>query len=670
MNSQTPADHDISRSVVVIVGVLAAGAITAAIGLLALVGWVLGPPVLAGFGAGLIPMAPSTAVLFLLYGEAICVRARPPLGRRAFRTSVAAACVGMLVALVLFALSYLGINWAGEHAGASITGTIGGAPIGHMSPVTAFCFLVASVSFLASLSRLSAAPTRWRAVLALGLAGVLLGMCFVFLLAYLFGAPLLYGGRYIPPALNTILAFTTLGVALLALAGWPAGQSDESRPSGFRTALTLVSILVLLSAGIVATGYIYYRNYEQRYRAEVERQLSVIADLKVGQLEQYRKERLGDGAVLHRNASFSDLVRRFLGRPEDANAHQQLRAWIGAYQSHYQYDRVFLLDATGVLRMSAPDSSQAVTSVLMARVPEILRSNQVIFQDFYRHEQDQRVYLSVLVPLRDEAAGDRPLGVLVLRIDPATYVYPFISRWPTPNRTAETLLVRKEGNDAVFLNELRFQTNTALNLRSPLSRATMPAVQAALGRQGITEGLDYRGVPVVAALRTVPNSPWALVARMDTAEVYAPLRERLWLTVLLMGALVLGAGASLGLVWREQSVRFYKGQAHAAEALSKSEHRYRTLFDAIDEGFCIVAVIFDEHDKSIDYRFLEINPSFEKQTGLIDALGKRMRDLAPKHEEHWFAIYGKIALTGQPARFVNVRLPCRPAGRPPRRHPV
>ena len=91
----------------------------------------------------------------------------------------------------------------------------------------------------------------------------------------------------------------------------------------------------------------------------------------------------------------------------------------------------------------------------------------------------------------------------------------------------------------------------------------------------------------------------------------------------------------------------------AQDELSESERRYHTLFSAIDEGFCIIEVIFDEKEKPIDYRFLEINPSFEKQTGLIDAQGKRMRELAPKHEEHWFEIYGKVAVTGQPVRFEN-----------------
>jgi signal transduction histidine kinase len=89
----------------------------------------------------------------------------------------------------------------------------------------------------------------------------------------------------------------------------------------------------------------------------------------------------------------------------------------------------------------------------------------------------------------------------------------------------------------------------------------------------------------------------------------------------------------------------------AEEALRVSENRYRSLFEAIDEGFCIIEVIFDENEKPIDYRYLEMNPSFVKHTGLIDAQGKRMRELVPKLEEYWFEYYGNIALTGQSARF-------------------
>ena len=83
----------------------------------------------------------------------------------------------------------------------------------------------------------------------------------------------------------------------------------------------------------------------------------------------------------------------------------------------------------------------------------------------------------------------------------------------------------------------------------------------------------------------------------------------------------------------------------------QTEEKYRTLFNSIDEGYCTIEVLFDESDKPIDYRFLELNPSFVKQTGIQNALGKRIREIAPLHEEYWFEVYGKIALTGEPARF-------------------
>ncbi len=80
---------------------------------------------------------------------------------------------------------------------------------------------------------------------------------------------------------------------------------------------------------------------------------------------------------------------------------------------------------------------------------------------------------------------------------------------------------------------------------------------------------------------------------------------------------------------------------------------WELLFNSIDEGFCIIEIIFDERKKPVDYRFLVINSSFEKQTGMVNAVGKTMREFAPNHEEHWFEIYGKIALTGESIRFEN-----------------
>jgi PAS domain S-box-containing protein len=91
----------------------------------------------------------------------------------------------------------------------------------------------------------------------------------------------------------------------------------------------------------------------------------------------------------------------------------------------------------------------------------------------------------------------------------------------------------------------------------------------------------------------------------------------------------------------------------AEKALQKSEEQYRTLFNTMNEGFCIIKMLFDEHEKPIDYIYTEANQAFDNQTVLKKVIGKRMRELAPDHEEYWFEIYGKVALTGESVRFEN-----------------
>jgi PAS domain S-box-containing protein len=102
---------------------------------------------------------------------------------------------------------------------------------------------------------------------------------------------------------------------------------------------------------------------------------------------------------------------------------------------------------------------------------------------------------------------------------------------------------------------------------------------------------------------------------------------------------------------RRAALNLLEDTERAGAAERVSEARYRTLFESIDEAFCIIEVLFDRNDNPLDYRFLEANPAFQRHTGLENAVGRTMRELLPDNEEHWFVTYGRIALTGQPERF-------------------
>jgi PAS domain S-box-containing protein len=89
----------------------------------------------------------------------------------------------------------------------------------------------------------------------------------------------------------------------------------------------------------------------------------------------------------------------------------------------------------------------------------------------------------------------------------------------------------------------------------------------------------------------------------------------------------------------------------AEEALRRAEERNRNLLESMDQGFSVIEMIYDDDGEALDYRFLEVNPTFERHTGLRNAVGKTAMELVPELEREWFRIYGQVAETGAPYQF-------------------
>lgn len=544
--------------------ILISGIIVAGLGISAFIGWITGFPVLAAFLPEKIPMAPSTALLFILYGIGLIILTRQSLNRTVYRANAVIGMTGTFACLILFILSLSGKYSGIERLGIKVSGMVNGVPVGHMSPLTAFCFVITGLTFL-SLIFSSGIPRRLVAAIILSFLTILISCSL--LLAYSFGTPILYGGSVIPPALPTSLAFFSLGIGLFLSS---LQKADHGMPdtSGAHASFMLLLIFLSLAAGILTAGYLYFRTHEKHYLDEVGQELTAIKDLKVSELAQWRKERLDDAAILFRNASFSKLVIRYLKNPKDHDAQDQLLEWMSKFRDIDEFNQIRLMDVSGETLLSVPPKLGRASAGELKDNTKIIQTGRPSITDFYQSINDQRVYLAVKVPILDEQKR-HVLGILSLRLDPEEYLYPLIQHWPTPSETGETLIIRREGDEVLFLNELRHIKNTAFSLRFPLAEKELPAAMAVRGITGIVEGLDYRGVPVVASIGAIPDSPWFIVSKVDKDEIYAMMRERLWIVVILVGLLLLGSGLGIGLVWRQQRAIFYKERYQAELQLNE-----------------------------------------------------------------------------------------------------
>ncbi|MCX8117879.1 MAG: PAS domain S-box protein [Desulfobacterota bacterium] len=356
-----------------------------------------------------------------------------------------------------------------------------------------------------------------------------------------------------------------------------------------------ILIFLFLIVSIGTGGYLYYENQRNETKKEIQNNLLAIADLKVKQVASWRQARLSDAEVLFENYLFLQQLRRWLTSQENSGLMEEILAWMSSFRGRYDYSSVFLLDEKGRVRLYSSEAFDEVGSYVLPFIHQSIHTRKVTWVDLYRERESGHIHLDILIPLVPREPDGLPSGVLLLRINPYHFLYTYIQSWPIPSSTAETLLVRREGTDVLFLNELRHQKETALSLRLPIVGRQTVAGKAVQGMEGVIEEVDYRGEKVLAAMRPIPGSPWYLIAKVDQEEIYAPIREQaLWVTLFVV-LFTLFVGGLLGLVWRNQAARFYRRQVEIEtqrQALLKHfEYLTKYANDIIlmwDEGYKIL----------------------------------------------------------------------------------
>ena len=356
--------------------------------------------------------------------------------------------------------------------------------------------------------------------------------------------------------------------------------------SGFE--IGLLAFAAALVVVITVLGYLYFESRRAELQQRISQELAAIADLKVGQIAHWREERLANARVAMQTPLFARNVAAFFADPTSEAGRAAILGWFSALRRNYGYEEIALFDAQGNPRLGLPPTADTSDPQLRALLETVPQASDVLISDLHRGSTGE-IYIDLIVPLRDTPAPSADarageaqtppatIGVVVFRVDPRRFLYPLIQSWPTPSDTAETLLLRREGDELVYLNELRHRTGTALVLRRLISDSRLPAARAARGETWAGEGVDYRGVDVFAVTRIIPDSPWFIVAKVDRTEIQALLRREAWTVGLIVGALLVSAAFGVGLFWRNRTSTDLRRELAAEREIGRLSRLYAAL---------------------------------------------------------------------------------------------
>jgi two-component system, cell cycle sensor histidine kinase and response regulator CckA len=348
------------------------------------------------------------------------------------------------------------------------------------------------------------------------------------------------------------------------------------------------AILALAVTILLAGAAWYFQIQHQRFLKEASTNLDTITQMKINQLVDWRSALMREATVFRRSPYYLELAEQWDGGPraEDIDG---ILSRLRSTQQLYFYLNALYVDAEGKIYVSLNNQAGALHEVSRKAMAEAFRTGKPVLTDLYLYSENSSPQFDVVIPFyAREGNRSTPNSAFVFQYDARQSLYPLISFWPVHSHSAETLIVRRDGDSVLFLNELRHQKGAALRLRIPLDRKEVPAVKAVSGQRGIVQGKDYRGTEVISIIKAVPDSSWIMIAKVDESEVFSELRRESVFMLAILLFLIALISTVLGVLWQRNEKAHYRALFEMEAALRKSETLYRNALDSIKEGCQII----------------------------------------------------------------------------------
>jgi PAS domain S-box-containing protein len=356
-------------------------------------------------------------------------------------------------------------------------------------------------------------------------------------------------------------------------------------------------ILILFTLGVIILDAAYYVYQRNQIFNDQEKTLSVIAALKLGQIEQWRKQKLKDAEKIREDEAVKERIKRYLEHKNRSAAKIELTKWLHSVYKEFDGSAASLVDTSLQVLLSVSLSDNITGRYIEKDLKEALRSKKIIVTDLHRVVHGKEDIIDLLIPFTDVHAGDaKPFSLLVIRIGLRNNLLPIIESWPTPSKSSETVMVCRDGDSVLFLNRLISNQKLSFYLKLPVSKENVLASKAVRGLVGRTEGVDYRNLPVVGYITRIPGFNWYMIAKVNKEELLAPLRSLFLLVAIIFSLLALiNAFVVVFWIWN-QRVKLFRSQLENELNIKALTHHFEFLFKYAND----IIVLKDQHLKIVE----------------------------------------------------------------------
>ena len=367
------------------------------------------------------------------------------------------------------------------------------------------------------------------------------------------------------------------------LRGTAVDGGSGQRAPGRRGRGLLIPALVFLALAIIVSlaGWAIFRRQANDMRAESAGALLAVHKVQSAQVSRWFADEVHDVRLVASAQSIAEPLERYMKGPGGALP-ESLRSALELYRRGHNIHAVLVLGpglgpvarspvdpATGGPPGPTPQESRVAA--------EALRRDGPAFSGVYL-APDGAAMMDFATPLRDlTPSPDRVTGVVVLRELPAETVFPLLQVQSASLPSGKSVLVARRGDNVALASPLSLGEKLPREFTRPLADTSLPAVQAVLGRRGITEGVDYRGKPILAAVGKVAGTPWWLVTKQDLAVVDQPISDRGWATLAWVVGLIVLAGVAVLLYLRSRETRTLRELVALEQRRSRAEEQYSAL---------------------------------------------------------------------------------------------